>query len=63
MLAFVSVVAIAAIALIWPVYPIVAGIRPYIFGLPFSLAWVVGWLLVVFLALVALYQSQDDSNE
>ena len=62
-LAFVSVVALAGVALIWPVYPMVSGIRPYIFGLPFSLAWVVGWLLVVFLALVALYRSEGASDD
>jgi len=58
-LAFVMVVAVAGVALIWPVYPSVAGIRPYVLGLPFSLAWVVGWLGVVFGALVLLYRADE----
>ena len=58
-LAFVLVVAVAGLALIWPVYPSVVGIRPYVLGLPFSLAWVVGWLIVVFGALVLLYRTEE----
>jgi hypothetical protein len=58
-LAFVAVVALAGVALVWPVYPSVASIRPYVLGLPFSLAWVVGWLAVVFGALVLLYRAEE----
>jgi len=57
--AFVALVAIAGLALIWPVHPSVAGIRPYVLGLPFSLVWVVGWLVVVFGALVFLYWTEE----
>lgn len=59
LLAFIAVVAAAGLALIWPVYPSVAGVRPYVLGLPFSLAWVVGWLGVVFVALVLLYRADE----
>lgn len=62
-LAFVCVVVLAGLSLIWPVYPMVSGIHPYVLGLPFSLAWVVGWLLVVFAALVLLYRSEERSND
>ncbi len=62
-LTFVLVVAVAGLALIWPVYPSVAGIRPYVLGLPFSLAWVVGWLIVVFVALVLLYRAEESEPE
>lgn len=58
-LAVVAVVALAGLALIWPVYPSVASVRPYVLGLPFSLAWVVGWLGVVFGALVLLYRADE----
>jgi hypothetical protein len=58
-LAVVAVVAVAGLALVWPVYPSVASIRPYVLGLPFSLAWVVGWLGVVFVALVLLYRADE----
>lgn len=60
---FVCVVAAAGVALVWPVYPAVSSIRPYILGLPFSLAWVVGWLLVVFASLVVVYRAEEHSTE
>lgn len=42
-------------ALIWPVYPRFAGIRPLILGVPLSLAYVVGLLLASFFGLLALF--------
>jgi hypothetical protein len=62
-LAFIAVVMVAGLALVWPVYPSVASIRPYVLGLPFSLAWVVGWLGVVFVALVLLYRADEHQSE
>lgn len=44
------------IALVWPVYAWAgARIEPRILGLPFSMAWVVLWILLTFAALV-LYE-------
>ena len=43
------------LAVTWPVYARFAGIEPRVLGLPLSLAWVVGWVLASFLALLALY--------
>lgn len=62
--AFLVVTVISGLALIWPVYPLAADIRPYILGLPLSFAWVVGWLIVMFVALVLLYRADmsDDSE-
>lgn len=40
----------------WPGYPALADkIEPFILGLPFSLAWNVGWVLLSFLALSLFY--------
>ncbi|MFO8098249.1 MAG: hypothetical protein R6T83_01345 [Salinibacter sp.] len=61
--AVLAVVIVTAAALIWPVYPAVSGIRPYVFGLPFSFAWVVGWLVVMFGALVVLYRHDHTSDD
>lgn len=55
---FIAIVLVAALALIAPVYPLFGSIRPLIFGLPLSFAWVVLWLAVVFAALVWLYRSE-----
>lgn len=53
--AVIAVVCLAGGALVWPVYPLVPPLEPYVLGLPFSFAWVVGWLAVVFGALLVLY--------
>lgn len=55
--AFVTIIVVATLALIAPVYPLASGIRPFMLGLPLSFAWVVLWLVVVFGALVWLYRS------
>jgi hypothetical protein len=47
------------LAIVWPVYPLAGSIQPYVLGLPFSFAWVVGWLIVVFVALVLLYCTDE----
>lgn len=43
------------VALIWPVYPRFATIEPRVLGVPFSLAYVVGALLVSFFVLLGVY--------
>jgi len=60
--AVVGVVLAAALALVWPVYPLVPAIEPYVLGLPFSFAWVVGWLGVVFAALLHLYRTEERTD-
>lgn len=57
-LAVVMTVIVAGLALVWPVYPLVPAIEPYVLGLPFSFAWVVGWMGVVFGALLHLYWTE-----
>ncbi|MDH3734051.1 MAG: hypothetical protein OEU54_10975 [Gemmatimonadota bacterium] len=42
-------------ALIWPVYPRFATIEPRVLSVPFSLAYVVGGLLLSFFVLLAVY--------
>ena len=40
------------VATMWPVYPLVSRLRPFLFGLPFSLVYVLGLSLVAFVALL-----------
>ena len=43
-------------ALTWPGYAWLGNrIEPYVLGIPFSLAWVVGWVLATFVALVVYH--------
>ena len=53
-LAFATILAVTAAALVWPVYAWVAGTSRLFLGLPLSLVWVIGWLAVMFVALIFL---------
>lgn len=47
---------VCLLALVWPLYDVIANrLEPYVLGLPFSLAWIVGWALLTFAVLVAYY--------
>ncbi len=59
----VVVVLVATIALIWPVYPQFSSVEPYVLGLPLSLAWVVGWLVIVFIAVALLYRREEQDPD
>jgi hypothetical protein len=46
-------------ALIWPLHlHLGARIEPYVLGLPFSLAWNAGWVLLTFVVLVVFDHAQ-----
>ena len=50
-------------AMTWPGYARFGNsIEPYVLGLPFSLAWVVGWVLLTFVVLV-IYHATADKGE
>lgn len=57
-LLFLGVLMTASVALIWPVYALVAQPLPLVLGLPMPLAWIVAWLLIIMGALVWLYRSE-----
>jgi hypothetical protein len=41
------------LAVTWPVYPRLGNrIEPLVLGLPYSLAWLVGWVVATFVVLV-----------
>ena len=47
---------ICTIALVWPVYGWIGNrIRPFVLGIPMSFAWVIGWVLMTFLAMVTYH--------
>jgi hypothetical protein len=49
-------------ALTWPGYDWLGNrIEPYVLGVPFSLAWIVGWVILSLVALV-LYHTADRSR-
>ena len=56
---FLAVYVLVAVLLVWPVFPMFSGIHPLILGLPFSLAWVILALTVMFGTLIWLYLTED----
>lgn len=54
---FLSVVVLALAASIWPGYLPASRVEPYLFGLPFALAWLVLCIAAVFLALWLTYRA------
>jgi hypothetical protein len=56
-------VAICLPSLVWPVYSrFGASIEPYVLGLPLSLLWVVGWVGLTFLVVLAYHLAGDDER-
>ena len=56
-------VAVALFCLCWPGYAWFGNsIEPFVFGVPFSLAWVVGWILLTFVVLL-LYHATVPPTE
>ena len=56
--AFGLYLAVCCLCVAWPGYALVgARIEPFVLGLPFSFAWMVMWVVLTFLALVAYHRA------
>lgn len=54
-----SVVCLAALT--WPGYALLGNrIEPYVLGLPFALAWNVGWVVMTFIVLVIFHRTSAE---
>lgn len=54
--AYLTFVVLCLLALVWPGYDLLGNrVEPFVFGLPFTLAWNVGWVLASFLALALFH--------
>lgn len=61
--AFAAYVVVCLAALTWPGYAWLGNsIEPRLLGIPFSLAWVIGWVLLTFAAL-AIYHATDRGSD
>ena len=47
----------------WPIYTWFSRIRPFVFGIPFSLLFLVILLVVCFFSLLALYRWEDGRDK
>ncbi len=53
-LSFAAYVVVCLVGLVWPGYAWWgARFEPVVLGIPFSLTWVIGWVALTFLALLA----------
>lgn len=52
-----GIVLLALAASVWPGYLLGARISPYVLGLPFSIVWLVAWIVVVFVALLLTFRA------
>lgn len=57
---FLVLVLILTAALVWPVYPFFGGIRPLLFGLPLSLAYIAIVMGLMFAAQIWLYLGEEE---
>lgn len=63
-LLFALYVVTCTAALIWPGYAWLGNrIEPWVLGLPFSLAWVVGWVLLTFCVLVVYHATEPGGGK
>lgn len=54
---FLVIFIILQLGLIWPIYPLFSDIKPMIFGLPLSFAWIIFVLICCFFLLLWYYLS------
>lgn len=57
---FVLLLVLAAAALTWPAYDLFSGIRPFVLGLPLSMAWVIFWIVLIFAGILLLFLADSD---
>ena len=60
---FLAAVLTVLVATVWPGYLPAARVVPYIFGLPFGLAWLVLCIAAVFLALLLTFRADMRSSK
>ncbi len=58
--AFAIIAALATLSVIWPIYPLFSTIYPMLFNLPFSLGWLIIWLLITMAGMLWLYRTESN---
>lgn len=60
---FVVFLVLIQLSLIWPIYPLVGSIEPIVFGMPFSIVWVLLCLSLSFSGLLAFFIWENQKYE
>ncbi len=54
---------VAAVGLVWPGYALIGNrVEPFVLGMPLSLAWNVGWVLLTFTVLSVFELTNPDED-
>lgn len=48
---------------IWPIYSWVGGVRPFVFGMPFSMVWLCLMIAIVFSTFFVLFLKDREDDE
>ena len=59
---FIAFLVLIQLSLIWPIYPLVGHIEPFILGMPFSIVWVLLCLLLSFSGLLAYFLWEEQGQ-
>ena len=54
---------IVFLATLWPIYPLASRIRPMLLGMPFSLAFLVGLIVLTFAVLLWFFYRMDKEDD
>jgi len=46
------------LANIWPLYLVANSATPFVLGLPFSMFWIILWIVIGFIGLLVMYRSE-----
>lgn len=60
---FSIVMILATFAVVWPGHDIFGSATPLILGLPLSFAWIILWVIISFVAMLALHFSDNKDPE
>lgn len=60
---FSIVMILATLSVVWPGYPLFASPTPLVLGLPLSFAWIILWVVISFIAMLALHFSDNKDPE
>jgi hypothetical protein len=60
---YITVVTVALLMLIYPIFSIANRVTPLVFGLPFAFFWVILWIVITFAIVLFLFRIDPDKYE
>lgn len=60
---FAIVTTFATLSVMWPGYAFFSEPEPFVLGLPLPFAWLIMWVIIMFMAMFGLYLSDNKSGD